>query len=277
MKAGGLFSIDRDYFYQIGAYDTGMDIWGGENLEMSFRVWMCGGRLVITPCSRVGHVFRKTTPYTFPGGTSRIVDKNNGRLAAVWLDEWRSFYFAMFPGARTVDIGDVSERMKLRKDLKCKGFRWYLEHIYPESPMPLDYHYLGEIRNEESQYCLDTMGRKSGEMLGMGYCHGLGGNQVFAYTKRQQVMSDDNCLDATSSSTTVKLVRCHGLGGNQAWHYSLVERTIKHVASGKCLSKPGPNDLTTPVLAYCDGSEGQKWTMDSKFKWQAQSADDDEV
>jgi hypothetical protein len=59
---------------------------------------MCGGRLVITPCSRVGHVFRKTTPYSFPGGTSQIVDRNNGRLAAVWLDEWRSFYFAMFPG-----------------------------------------------------------------------------------------------------------------------------------------------------------------------------------
>lgn len=51
------------------------------------------------------------------------------------------------------------------------------------------------------------MGHKSSEKIGSSYCHGLGGNQVFAYTKRQQIMSDDNCLDASNAMGPVNLVR----------------------------------------------------------------------
>nr|XP_022916972.1 polypeptide N-acetylgalactosaminyltransferase 5-like isoform X1 [Onthophagus taurus] len=268
--AGGLFSIDKEYFYEIGSYDEGMDIWGGENLEMSFRVWQCGGTLEIIPCSHVGHVFRDKSPYTFPGGVSKIVLHNAARVAEVWMDEWGEFYYAMNPGARSVPVGDITSRKDLRKQLQCKSFRWYLETIYPESQMPLEYYYLGDIRNSETHNCLDTMGRKSGENLGITYCHNLGGNQVFAYTKRQQIMSDDNCLDASSKDGPVKLVRCHGMGGNQAWVYDEIDRVIRHENTGQCLEKPdNKKDGNLPVLRKCNYEPGQQWIMKSEFKWQA--------
>ncbi|XP_050535086.1 polypeptide N-acetylgalactosaminyltransferase 5 isoform X1 [Daktulosphaira vitifoliae] len=270
--AGGLFSIDKEYFYELGSYDEGMDIWGGENLEMSFRVWQCGGTLEIIPCSHVGHVFRDKSPYTFPGGVSKIVLHNAARVAEVWMDEWRDFYYAMNPGASNVEVGDVSERLALREKLKCKSFRWYLENIYPESQMPLEYYYLGEIRNVDTQQCLDTMSRKSGEKVGMSYCHGLGGNQVFAYTKRSQIMSDDNCLDSANTSGPVNLIRCHGLEGNQAWVYDEQALTIKHKTTEQCLEHSMTSDQYTAILNECDGSRSQQWTMKSNFHWQAASS-----
>ncbi|KAH3879691.1 hypothetical protein DPMN_003597 [Dreissena polymorpha] len=221
--AGGLFSIDRDYFYEVGSYDEGMDIWGAENLEMSFRtcsvfkvliVWMWVGKVLIVTCSVLivwmggGQVLivtcsvlivtcsvlivtcSMTSPYSWPGGVAKIINHNTQRIV-------EDFFYKINPGVKNTEYGHVSARKEFRENKQCKSFKWYLENIYPESQMPVEYHALGEIKNKQTGGCVDSMGRKSGEKVGLVHCHGMEGNQA--------LQTDDVC-------GPVKLFQCHGLG-----------------------------------------------------------------
>ena len=259
--AGGLLAIDRNYFYEIGSYDDGMDIWGGENLEMSFRIWQCGGQVLIATCSRVGHVFRKVSPYSWPGGVVKILNHNTMRTVETWMDDHKQFFYKINPSVKSTDFGDITERKNLRKKLKCKSFRWYLENIYPESQMPLDYFSLGEVRHKETGMCLDSMGRKQGEKVGMVQCHSMGGNQVFSYTKKKALQTDDLCLDVAAVGGPVKVFQCHGLGGNQLWEYDKKTLVMKHVNSNQCLGPPSSVERDQPSIGPCTNSASQQWIL----------------
>ena len=56
---------------------------------------MCGGTLEIIPCSHVGHIFRKRSPYSWKTGVN-VVKKNSVRLAEVWLDNHKKYYYERF-------------------------------------------------------------------------------------------------------------------------------------------------------------------------------------
>lgn len=143
--AGGLFSIDKKFFEKLGMFDPGFEIWGGENLELSFKTWMCGGKLLILPCSHVGHLFR----FEFQSKKDRqieIVDRNLMRLAAVWLDDYAKYFF-MITGNEDKTYGDISERLIIRRELDCKPFKWFLENVYPEQFDPASAKILGSVSN----------------------------------------------------------------------------------------------------------------------------------
>ena len=153
-----------------------MEIWGGENLEISFKIWMCGGELVCTPCSHVGHIFRQRSPYKWPTQVN-VVRKNTVRLAEVWLDDYKKYYYERIQ-YNLGDYGNVSDRKALRDKLQCKSFEWFIENVYPEQFIPSQSLYYGEVRSHAGPYCFDSNGDTLGKGVISYYCHSQGGNQV---------------------------------------------------------------------------------------------------
>ena len=68
--SGGMYAINRSWFYELGGYDVGMDMWGAENLEMSFRVsaWLITDQAInvhffFARFAVIGHLFACHTEF----------------------------------------------------------------------------------------------------------------------------------------------------------------------------------------------------------------------
>lgn len=282
--AGGLFAMNRLYFNELGQYDSGMDIWGGENLEISFRIWMCGGKLFIIPCSRVGHIFRKRRPYGSPEGQDTMTH-NSLRLAHVWLDEYKEQYFSLRPDLKTKSYGNISERVELRKKLGCQSFKWYLDNIYPEMQVPGPNAKAqqpvffnrgpkrpkvlrrGRLYHFQTNKCLVAQGRPSqkGGLVVLKACDYGDPDQVWFYNEEHElVLHNLLCLDVseTRSSDPPRLMKCHGSGGSQQWAFGKNNR-LYQVSVGQCLRVTDPlGERGSVAMAICDGSPSQQWHLE---------------
>ncbi|KAK3108876.1 hypothetical protein FSP39_017675 [Pinctada imbricata] len=260
--AGGLFAIGKKFFEQIGTYDEGMDIWGGENLELSFRIWMCGGTLETAPCSHVGHIFRSRSPYSW-GKHKNVLRNNNVRMAEVWLDDFKEYYYD-FIHHNLGDYGNVSSRHALREQLQCHSFEWFLKNVYPELFVPGEALYSGEIRSKVKSMCLEgiTAYGKVGKPLTVSSCHGFGGNQMWYFTLRHAIQREYGCFDYNKNvADRVMVYSCHDLKGNQEWEYR-EDNTIRNVPSQLCLEL-SPNG-TSIRMKPCIGTDSQIWIWSRK-------------
>jgi len=126
--SGGIFAIRRDWWDHLGFYDAGMVGWGGDHLEATMKVWRCGGRIEILPCSRVGHRFRDPAHRPYEVDVMQVIH-NYARLAEVWLDDHLPTFRRLKPEVRNMDLGSLTEQHEARKHLRCKNMTWYLHNI----------------------------------------------------------------------------------------------------------------------------------------------------
>ncbi|XP_068595317.1 polypeptide N-acetylgalactosaminyltransferase 18a [Brachionichthys hirsutus] len=184
----GCFVVNRRFFEEIGLLDEGMEIYGGENVELGIRVWQCGGSVEVLPCSRIAHIERAHKPYT--ENLTAHVRRNALRVAEVWMDQHKSHVYMAWnvPLQNSgIDIGDISDRKALRAKLRCRPFSWFLSNIYPELRSYSDTVAYGVLKNSlRDNLCLDQ-GPDTDNIPIMYLCHGLTPQQNVYFTSSQQL------------------------------------------------------------------------------------------
>lgn len=63
LSPGGLVAFKKEVFRSVGGFETGFKIWGYEDVELSFKCWLFGFGVYVTPYVTVRHIFRNTHTY----------------------------------------------------------------------------------------------------------------------------------------------------------------------------------------------------------------------
>eukprot|EP00039_Didymoeca_costata_P005251 m.79936 g.79936 ORF g.79936 m.79936 type:complete len:274 (-) comp12734_c0_seq3:753-1574(-) len=236
--AGGLFSVHRNYFFHVGAFDEQMEHWGGENIEIGFRVWQCGGSIELIPCSRVAHVFGGMGGGCgWPGAPPST--KNKWRAILVWMDEYADVMRQFLP--QPASIGDLTDMKNLRKNLNCKSFQWFLDNVYPECWINVIKNpvHQGLLLNQATGLCLNPRSHQVEQCREESEAK-QHGHWIYVSTRDELVLSDaDTCLEApTWQEADLALYGCHGKKGNQEWIYQ-DNKMMKHGSA--CLGVTGQN------------------------------------
>ncbi|XP_042298079.1 polypeptide N-acetylgalactosaminyltransferase 9 isoform X2 [Sceloporus undulatus] len=275
---GCSFVVDREYFGEIGLLDPGMEVYGGENIELGMRVWQCGGSMEVLPCSRVAHIERTKKPYN--NDIDYYAKRNALRAAEVWMDDFKSHVYMAWNIPMTnpgVDFGDVSERVALRQRLQCRSFKWYLENVYPEMRIYNNTITYGEVRNSKaSGYCLDQ-GAEDDDKAILYPCHGMS-SQLVRYSSEGLLqlgplgstafLPDSKCLIDDGKRRTPILKKCEDTQkpAQRLWDFTQNGPIISR-DTGRCLEVEMSKDANFGLRLVVQRCSGQKWVIRNWIKY----------
>uniref|UniRef100_A0A8C8Z2W5 Polypeptide N-acetylgalactosaminyltransferase n=1 Tax=Prolemur simus TaxID=1328070 RepID=A0A8C8Z2W5_PROSS len=261
----GILAADRLFLGEIGSLDGGMLVYGGENVELSLRVWQCGGKIEVLPCSRIAHLERSHKPYALD--LSSALKRNALRVAEVWMDEYKDMVYLAWNVPLQdsgIDYGDISSRVALREKLKCKTFDWYLKNVYPALRPIHNIVGYGTLRNAlDDNVCLDQ-GPVPGNTPIMHLCHGFSPQHVYYHLTGElyvghlvaETNADDRCLTDPGDGEKPTLEPCSKAaekGLHLYWDFKPGKAVINR-GTRRCLEiKKDPSGGYVLVLQTCTG------------------------
>ncbi|XP_046875454.1 polypeptide N-acetylgalactosaminyltransferase 15-like [Hypomesus transpacificus] len=272
---GGVLTIDRHFFQSVEGYDPGMLLWGAEQIELSIRVWSCGGSMEVVPCSRVAHLERHHLPYPFPD--QDILQRNKVRIADTWLDAYRKIYYKRDTLAhfiRQSESPNITERVRLKKRLGCQNFHWFLSNVFPELYVPQDRPGLsGELYNVGTGYCADYSRRQGpqGGAMGIAPCSGNGNQHCELNPVGEVRWGAAGALCFNTLRQWVILTPCpaHKLSIKPQWKMIKLSGQVVHLPTQLCLEAVKEGGVSHGTLAEkglflrpCAHHPRQQWHFD---------------
>lgn len=189
----------------------------------------------------------------------------------MWLDEYKDKLYANMPHLTHVKVGSLKKQKALRQRLRCKPFKWFLDHLagdfleqYPIDE-PLDYAFGALQSLAAPALCLEILESAKHPQL-------LPCDEDLMYPKLQQkwalshfrdLHSNSHCLELQQQKPKAEiwLWQCHHHAGNQFWSYDTNTTQIVHGQSrAHRLCLEAQLETKTVIADLCDAeSQRQRW------------------
>ncbi|XP_067660350.1 polypeptide N-acetylgalactosaminyltransferase 5-like [Haliotis asinina] len=276
---GSAIVVRRSYFMSIKGFDEGLNIWGGEQLELALKVWMTGGRVETVPCSIVGHVF-KDNPNVNTQKEEDVVTKNVLRIAEIWMDEYADFVIANcradshnghLPTFTSKEVESIHEGRIFRDRMGSKSFKWYLDHVFPELQIPSREDLLwGEIMKDNE--CLFVVDDAFVALDNVCESYGISFRTIFSLDKWGRLRNNGQCFGLDEHTRNIVTIPCYKEDMAEAageWDYTEHDQLMYRSPKGTYCLGYVKSEEAVNMEACKSTNEQQSWSFQTRFEWES--------